>query len=252
MAKHSSLLFLLILLLFFSSQTLARETSRVAAAADLQVALPKIQQAFEAQYPEYRLQITYGSSGVFASQLRQGAPFELYFSANADYVRILHEAGLTQDAGTDYAQGKLAFYSLQPLKAETAEEALKLWLEANPQGKLSIANPSHAPYGVAAIGWLEHLELSLPSSRLVRGENAAQSVQFVLSGAASAGIVAWPLIYPRDLSGQAWLIPEEDHPPLQQRMVLMNTAGPAAAAFYAYLQEPEVIAKLQSFGFGAP
>lgn len=252
MARLYPLLLTLALLLVLSNQALAQKSSRVAAAADLQVALAAIQEDFEKQRPDYRLQITYGSSGVFASQLRQGAPFELYFSANADYVRILDEAGLTQSAGTDYAQGRLAFYSRQPLKAETAEEALKLWLEANPQGKLSIANPSHAPYGVAAIGWLEHLELPLPSSRLVRGENAAQSVQFVLSGAASAGIVAWPLIYPRDLSGQAWLISEEDHPPLQQRMVLMNNAGPAAQAFYAYLQEPEVIAKLQSFGFGAP
>lgn len=252
MAKHPLLLCCTLLLFSFSPSLLAQSTSRVAAAADLQVALAQIQQQFEAEHPDYRLQITYGSSGVFASQLRQGAPFELYFSANADYVALLYEAGLTQDAGTDYARGRLAFYSRQPLIAETAEAALHSWLDANPGSKVSIANPSHAPYGEAAIGWLEHLNVKLPASQLVRGENAAQSVQFVLSGATSAGIVAWPLIYPRDLSGQAWLIPEQDHPPLQQRMVLMNNAGPAAAAFYTYLQEPEVIAKLQSFGFGAP
>ena len=252
MAKPTLLLGTLVLLLVFSSSLLAQNTSRVAAAADLQVALAEVQKDFEAQNPDMRLQITYGSSGVFASQLRQGAPFELYFSANADYVAILHEASLTQDAGTDYAQGRVAFYSRQELDAATAEEALHAWLEANPKSKISIANPRHAPYGVAAIGWLDHLGLDLPDSQLVKGENAAQSVQFVLSGAASAGIVAWPLIYPRDLSGQAWLIPEEEHPPLQQRMVLMNNAGPAAEAFYAYLQKPEVIEQLQSFGFGAP
>ncbi|WP_404416317.1 molybdate ABC transporter substrate-binding protein [Marinospirillum sp.] len=252
MAKRYPLLCVLALLLFFNSPLFAQNTSRVAAAADLQVALPEIQKDFETLNPDLRLQITYGSSGVFAGQLRQGAPFELYFSANADYVAILHEAGLTRDAGTDYARGRLAFYSHRKLNAETAESALRTWLQSNAESKISIANPRHAPYGVAAMGWLEYMDLDLPDSQLVKGENAAQSVQFVLAGAVSAGIIAWPLIQPRQLEGQAWLIADDQHPPLQQSMVLMNNAGPAAEAFYTHLQKPEVIEKLQSFGFGAP
>lgn len=245
---------LLVALALYSIATAlaAAESSRVAAAADLQVALQDIQADFHHHHPEYRVQITYGSSGIFASQLRQGAPFELYLSAHADYVDHLNQAGLTRDSGSDYALGRLAFYSRQPLAAETAEEALQAWQQAHPQGRLAIANPRHAPYGVAAIGWLDQLDVPLTTAQLVQGENAAQSVQFVLSGAASAGILAWPLIYPRDLSGQAWLIPADDHPPLRQRMVLMNSAGPAAEAFYQYLRQPQVIEDLQRFGFEAP
>lgn len=250
------LLFLL-LLLCLPGALAANQTTpvRIAAAADLQLALTELARQFKAEYPQADLRITFGSSGVFATQLRQGAPFELYFSANADYVHILYEEGLTLDEGTDYAFGRLAFYTRDPLQADTAEQALAAWhQQARNTHKLSIANPRHAPYGVAAIGWLDQLGMEQAlKHRLVLGENAAQSVQFVLSGAARSGIVAWPLLASRDdLPGSRWLIPEDQHPPLQQRMVLMKNAGPAAHAFYHYLQTDAARQVFSHHGFGAP
>jgi molybdate transport system substrate-binding protein len=233
----------------------AAQPVRIAAAADLQIAMAELVDLFTQQHPQARLSVTYGSSGVFATQLRQGAPFELYFSANADYVHLLHQEGLTRDAGQDYAQGRLAFFSREPLTADSAETALRVWQQqARSTHKIAIANPRHAPYGVAAIGWLEQLGLDQELKyRLVLGENAAQSVQFVLAGAARSGIVAWPLLSTRkDLPGQAWLIPADQHPPLQQRMVLMNNASATAQAFYDFMSSPAAREQLLQYGFGAP
>lgn len=250
-------LFFLLLLLWLPVSVTGSQSApvRIAAAADLQKAMAELVDLFTQQHPQARLSVTYGSSGVFATQLRQGAPFELYFSANADYVQILHQEGLTLDAGQDYAQGRLAFYSRDPLTAADAQQALQLWhQQARSNHKLSIANPLHAPYGVAAIGWLEQLELDQElKDQLVLGENAAQSVQFVLAGAARSGIVAWPLLSARDdLPGQVWLIPEDQHPPLQQRMVLMNHASATAQAFYDFMSTPAARELLLHYGFGAP
>jgi len=246
-------LILFLLLLLLPAATVAQSPVRIAAAADLQLALKEVQELFH-QQTSHRVQITYGSSGVFTTQLRQGAPFELFFSAHADYVQMLYDDGLTLDQGTDYAQGRIAFFSRDPLDAEDAETALRAWLsDTNQSSRLAIANPSHAPYGVAAISWLQLLSLEEPlRGRQVLGENAAQAVQFALSGAARAGIVAWPLLKSRDLPGQAWLIPDTAHTPLRQRMVLMNNASPGAEAFYQFLQEKPALDILSTHGFGPP
>lgn len=245
------LVLMLVLPLQVSADTAT--TARVAAAADLQLALNQIRDRFE-QHSEHRIQITYGSSGVFTTQLRQGAPFELFFSAQADYVERLYADGLTLDQGSDYARGRIAFFSREPLDAADADTALTEWLSSSSRAsKLAIANPSHAPYGVAAISWLQTLDQEQAlQGRLVLGENAAQAVQFALSGAARAGIVAWPLLKGRDLPGQAWLIPETDHITLRQRMVLMQQASPAAVAFYHFLQGEEARSILAEHGFGPP
>ena len=247
------LLTLTALTLSFTSVAQSQSPARVAAAADLQLALKEVQELFH-QQSEHRVQVTYGSSGVFTTQLRQGAPFELFFSAQANYVEILYDDGLTLDQGTDYARGRIAFFSRDPLDATDAESALRAWLDnTDKSSRLSIANPSHAPYGVAAMSWLQTLSLEEPlRGRMVLGENAAQAVQFALSGAARTGIVAWPLLKSRDLPGQAWLIPETAHIPLRQRMVLMNNAGPAAKAFYQFLQEQPALDILSTHGFGSP
>jgi molybdate transport system substrate-binding protein len=243
----------LLLCLLTSAQALA--SARVAAAADLQLALREIAAQFQQAYPQHSISLTFGSSGVFTSQLLQGAPFELFFSADAAYIDRLESEGLVQGQAYDYAMGRIAFYSRQPLETDAADVAFQHWLDTRSDAsKLSIANPRHAPYGVAAMGWLSGLGKAEQVSRYrVLGENAAQAVQFVLSGAAEAGIVAWPLLKDReDLPGQAWLIPESDHPPLKQRVALMNNASPAAQAFFSYMQQPEAKQILVRYGFGLP
>lgn len=228
---------------------------RVAAAADLQLALPIILEEYEKINPDSNISITFGSSGVFTSQLRNGAPFELFFSANAEFIEILVKDELTLDEGIQYAFGRVAFMSLEPLAAESASQAILEWhLIAHPSHKLSIANPTHAPYGMAATDWLKYLSLeSTINSRLVLGENAAQSVQFVLAGAARSGIVAWPLIANRKNSAmQAWLIPEHEHIVLKQKMVLMKNASPIAMDFYQFMQTDKTRDILTEYGFGVP
>lgn len=236
-----------------SVQTLA--SARVAAAADLQLALREITDEFHQAFPQHDISLTFGSSGVFTSQLLQGAPFELFFSADAAYIDRLEAEGLVMGQPFDYALGRVAFYSRQLADADQASMAFQHWLDTRSDAsKLSIANPRHAPYGVAAMGWLTALgKVDEVSPYLVLGENAAQAVQFVLSGAAEAGVVAWPLLNGRDdLPGQAWLIPESEHPPLNQRVALMDNASQAAQALFDYIQQPEAKQILIRYGFGIP
>lgn len=245
----------IILLLVISFSVNANPVVRIAAAADLQLALPDVIEEFQKHNPKSNLSVTYGSSGVFTSQLRNGAPFELFFSANTDFVNILYKDGLTLSEGTQYAFGRLAFISSEQLTSESASEAILEWhhmMQSNQ--KLSIANPLHAPYGMAAVDWLKNISIeSLVQSRLVMGENAAQSVQFVLAGAARGGIVAWPLVANREsFQGQAWLIPQDEHIPLEQKMVLMNRASQTAKDFYQFMQTEKAQKVLSSHGFGVP
>jgi len=251
--RRFKLIFLTGLILFSSNYTLA--SARVAAAADLQLALREIVDQFQSDYPQHSISLTFGSSGVFTSQLLQGAPFELFFSADAAYIDRLEAEGLVKTTPYDYALGRIAFYSRASLDADSADEALQQWLASRSNAsKLSIANPRHAPYGVAAMSWLSGLnQAENVNSFRVLGENAAQAVQFVLSGAAESGVVAWPLLYGReDLPGQAWLIPETAHSPLNQRVALMNNASASAVALFDYIQQPSAKQTLKRHGFGIP
>ncbi|KAA0873712.1 molybdate ABC transporter substrate-binding protein [Nitrincola tapanii] len=244
-------LYLLILtgILSFASPSQA-ESFRVAAAADLQQAMPHLVAAFQQVYPQYEPQVTLGSSGVFSSQLRQGAPFQLFMSASSVYVEPLVAAGLTQDEGHIYAYGTLALVSRSPLHAESAQAALAAWQAKTSRPRLALANPRHAPYGQAAQDWL----LTQPKGQVllnsaVLGENAAQAVQFVFSGALEMGVLAWPLVQQRFPEASVWRIPPESHRLLDQRMVLMHSAGDAARAFYHFLQSKEARAIFQAQGF---
>ncbi len=244
---------LLLLSLLLSFQALA--STRIAAAASLQLALKEIAVQFNQAFPQYDISLTFGSSGVITSQVQQGAPFELFFSADVAHIDQLQSLGLVQGQPYDYALGRIAFYSRQTLSADAADSALKQWLEKrSPNAKLAIANPRHAPFGVAAMAWLSHIHpVEQASSFLVQGENVAQAVQFVLSGAAETGVVAWSLLKGReDLQGQTWLIPATEHPPLIQRVALIKGAGETAQVFFDYIQQPEAKQILTRHGFGLP
>lgn len=245
----------LLFIAFATTSQLSTASARVAAAADLQLALREMVDQFQASNPQHSISLTFGSSGVFTSQLLQGAPFELFFSADAAYIDRLESEGLVMGQPYDYALGRIAFYSRQMIETDQADSAFQHWLDTRSNtAKLSIANPRHAPYGVAAMGWLTGLgKAEQVRSYRVLGENAAQAVQFVLSGAAEAGVVAWPLLKGRDdLPGKAWLIPESEHPPLNQRAALMNNASEAAQAFFDYIQQPDAQHILIRYGFGIP
>ncbi|MCG6888066.1 MAG: molybdate ABC transporter substrate-binding protein [Gammaproteobacteria bacterium] len=230
--------------------------TRVAAAASLQFVLPEIAAAFHAR-TGHGLRITYGSSGNFRRQIEQGAPFELFLSADQAYVEALVEQGLTATAGRDYALGKIA--AIAPLAGRirlTPDLAgIAQAIAAGELEHFAIANPEHAPYGRAAREALTALGLwqSL-QPYLIRGENASQALQFATSGSSQGGIVPYALALVPAIAAnnQVVLLATANHQPLRQRMVLLKPAGPVAREFFAFMGASEAGAILQRFGFDLP
>lgn len=231
------------------------EVVKLAAASSLRPLMEVLIADYRQQQPATELRVTYGSSGVFSTQLQRGAPFEVFISADSRYLAPLLTQQLAQEPPYLLALGRLVFFSRDTLSAETAQEALEHWLaDSHPNAKLAIANPRHAPYGQAALEWLTHHALRpRVDARLVQGDNAAQAVQFVVTGAARVGILAWPLLIQHpSLPGQAWLIPMSAHADLDHHVVLMKGASEDAQQFYRFLQQPNVRLRLIEFGYGIP
>ncbi|MDP2214028.1 molybdate ABC transporter substrate-binding protein [Phenylobacterium sp.] len=228
----------------------------VAAAADLQFALPQALEAFRAQGGG-PLRLVFGSSGAFTAQIEQGAPFEIFLSADAAYVRRLAQAGLTDGEGAPYGRGRIVLFSPagSALKVDPQMVDLAAALADGRLRKLAIANPEHAPYGRAAREALIHAGLwEGAQSRLVLGENAAQAAQFAASGSAQGGLIAYSLALAPEFArrGTFALIPESFHQPLDQQMALLRGASATARAFYAFLQGPVAREVLARYGFVLP
>lgn len=226
----------------------------VAAASDLKFALERIAVDFERETGR-KLLLNFGSSGNFARQIRQGAPFELFLSADESFVNQLARDGLTRDAGSLYAVGRIALYAPAASKLPLDAQLAGLRAQLPRLGKFAIANPEHAPYGRAAREALQKLGLWEPlQSHLVIGENISQAAQYVTTGSADAGIVALSLAAAPELArqGRYVLLPADLHAPLRQRMVLTRNAGATAAAFYRHLQGQAARRVLASYGFTLP
>lgn len=232
----------------------AAEPARVAAASDLQFALPEIAEAFHASTP-YRVQLNFGSSGNYARQILQGAPLDLFLSADVTYVQRLADAGLTRDRGTLYALGRIALIVPAGSELPLDERLEGLRTHAAAVGRFAIANPVHAPYGRAAREALERLGLwEMLSERLVLGENVSQATQYVASGSAQAGITALSLARAGAVARRTrhLRLPDTLHQPLRQAMVLLRHARPAAAAFHHFLTSVAARSLLERHGFALP
>jgi molybdate transport system substrate-binding protein len=230
--------------------------TRVAAAADLRFTLEEIADRFATESGE-RVELIFGSSGLLARQIEEGAPFELFLSADETFVERLADAGWTRGRGALYAVGRIVLFAPigSPLAPEEGLEGLARLLAAELVPRFAIANPEHAPYGRAAEAALRaHGLWEAIRPRLVLGENVAQAAQFATTGNAVGGIVAYSLALAPGLRerGTYRLIPESAHPPLRQRMVLLARAGPLAERFYLHLQEPAARATLARWGFVLP
>jgi molybdate transport system substrate-binding protein len=228
---------------------------RVAAAADLKFAM----QDAAAQYEKRsgtKVDVTYGSSGNFFSQLQNGAPFDLFFSADIDYPRKLEAAGLAEP-GTlyEYAVGRIAIWTPADAKVDVTRLGWKTLLDPSVQ-KISIANPEHAPYGRAAVAALEKAGIyEQVKAKLVYGENISQAAQFVQSGNAQAGIVAMSLaVSPGMKDGKRWEIPADMHPAIEQAAILLKSAQnkDAARAFLEFVKSDTGRATLATYGFTFP
>lgn len=230
----------------------------VAAASSLQFALEEAAAQFT-QQTGHTLRLNFGSSGNFRRQIAQGAPFELFLSADEGFVQALYDEGYVDNAGVIYARGRLAWvqpagrYSVPSEQAPLAgvQEAITAWEEGQ-RLRIAIASPEHAPYGMAARDVLQKAGLWEASEPLrVQGENVSQAMQFALSDEARGGLVAYSLAVAPALAerSEAVLMPETWHTPLRQRMVLTPQAGEVAQAFYEWLQQADAKAIFETYGF---
>ncbi|MFN4160305.1 MAG: molybdate ABC transporter substrate-binding protein [Gemmobacter sp.] len=228
----------------------------VAAAADLQFAVEEIAVAFKAE-TGMEVRLSFGSTGNFARQIREGAPFQIFMAADEKFIFDLHKDGFAPTEGDLYALGRIVV-KVPPgstLPADGTLESLRVALAEGRITRFAIANPDHAPYGKRAREALQHAGLWEDIQPfLVLGENVSQAAQFALSGNAEGGIIALSLALApqlRDL-GTSDLVPEDFHEPLRQRMVLLNNSGEVAQAFYAYMNAPAAREIMERYGFVLP
>jgi molybdate transport system substrate-binding protein len=225
----------------------------VAAASDLQFAMQDITARFEKQTGK-RVKVVYGSSGNFFQQIQNGAPFDLFFSANLDYAKKLEPAGFAEP-GTlyKYATGKIVIWAPADSKVNL-KNGLRALLDPAVR-KIAVANPEHAPYGQAAVAAMKKENVyDRLEAKLVLGENISQTASFALSGSADVGIVALSLAVSPNMKGKGRYVevPTEDYPPIEQGCVLLRASQKkeAARAFLEFFKTPAVTELLRAYGFG--
>jgi molybdate transport system substrate-binding protein len=233
----------------------AAQTLAVAAASDLQSALPAIAQQFEKD-TGHKVALTFGSSGNFFTQIQNGAPFDVLMSADIDYPRQLERAGLAERGSLyEYATGRIVLWTRNDSGIDLGG-GLSVLASANVR-RVAIANPEHAPYGRAAVAAIRHEQLyDRVKDKLVLGENISQAAQFAESGNAGVGIIALSLALAPSLkrAGHYVEIPVAFHPAIEQAAVVVSASKQQAVArqFIAFLKTPASVRMLQSFGFALP
>jgi len=246
---------LVLLFVLLTLRSVYAQEIRVAAAADLKSALGEVSAQFQ-KLAGKKIDVIYGSSGNFYAQSQNGAPFDVFLSADIDYPRKLEAAGLAEP-GTlyEYAVGRIVIWMPGDARADLAKLGWKALLEPGVE-RIAIANPEHAPYGRAAVAALRNAGLyEQVRRRLVYGENIAQAAQFVASGSAQVGILALSLaVSPAMKEGKRWEIPANMHPPIEQGVVILKSAKDkeGAQAFLAFLKSDAGRKILESYGFMLP
>jgi molybdate transport system substrate-binding protein len=233
----------------------AAQEITVAAAADLQFAMQEVGARFQ-QESGKTVKLIYGSSGNFAQQLQNGAPFDMFFSANLDYPRQLEGAGLTEP-GTfyQYAIGKIVVWVPNASKLDVSS-GLKALLDPSIK-KIAIANPEHAPYGKAALAAMQKENIyEQVKDKFVLGENISQTASFVASGSADVGVVALSLALSPNMKdkGRYAEVPAGDYPAIEQACVIMRSSKnkDVAEQFLKFVQSLPIRDLLQKYGFATP
>jgi len=229
----------------------------IAAASSLRFALDDLVEGFRESHPDTGVAVTYGSSGNFYAQIQNGAPFDLYLTAEINYARQLVDAGLARpESFFVFADGRVALWV--PKNSPLDIEAIGLRVLRDPSVRqVSIANPAVAPYGIAAEEALRSGDLyDTVKPKFVLGESIAQALQFVESGAAQAGILALSLVVAPEVAGKGRhvLIPSDVHQRIEHGgVVLTNAAQPGAAeSFRAFLMSDAARPVLDRYGLAAP
>ncbi|PYS31300.1 MAG: molybdate ABC transporter substrate-binding protein [Acidobacteria bacterium] len=243
---------LLSLLCLIAAVPLHAEEFGVAAASDLNFAIKEIIQEFE-RNTGHKVRLTLGSSGNFYAQITNGAPFDVFLSADLNYPRQLERGGQAVLGSTFvYGIGRIALWVPPRSKIDLEKVGMQALLDPSVK-KIAIANPEHAPYGQAAIAAMEKAGVySLVKGKLVLGENISQAAQFVQSGAAEIGMIALSIALSEPMrSGKQWIVPTNTYPKLEQGAVLLKRAGPGARAFHEWLGGPQARRVFEKYGFNA-
>ncbi|MBU0806933.1 MAG: molybdate ABC transporter substrate-binding protein [Gammaproteobacteria bacterium] len=235
--------------LAFTGNALAEQV-QVAVAANFTAPLQAIAHAFESD-TGHSVLASFGATGQLYAQIRNGAPFEVFFSADERTAAKLEREGLgISGSRFTYAVGSLVLWSAQPGYLDGSDAVLK----ASPFRHLAMANPQAAPYGLAASQVLEALGLSATlKDKLVEGQSITQTHQFIATGNAELGFVALSQVYKDGQlsSGSAWRVPAELHTPIKQDALILKKGqhNPAALAFTEYLKGEKAAAIIQSYGY---
>lgn len=238
-----------------SGATAAADEILVAAASDLQYVLPEVAARFEKE-TGHKVRITFGSSGNFFSQITNGAPFDVFLSADAEYPRKLIAAGAADgDSLAAYGLGRIVLWAPQSSSLDL-NKGLAVLLSSGVK-KVALANPQHAPYGRAAVAALRHEGLyEQVRGKFVLGENISQTMHFIESGNADAGFVALSLATAPPVQGRGryWLVPQDFYPAIEQAAVVVSHSSrkKAAGAFLAFLRKPEIVELMRRYGFEPP
>ena len=228
----------------------------VAAAADLSAALPEIAAQYKKQTGQ-EIKLVFGASGNLATQIRNGAPFDAFFSADEEYPQQLIGEGLaSKDTLYRYAVGRLVLWVPNESPLDLPKLGIKALLDPSVK-KVSIANPATAPYGRAAASTLRHFgTYDQVSNRLVIGENISQAAQFVESGNAQAGLVALShaLAPAMKDKGRYWIVPLDSYPTLNQAAVVLSSSKQkdAARKFLEFVRSSAGASLLRDYGFSLP
>jgi len=250
---NAAKILVLTILIAISPRPFAAEKLTIAAASDLKFCLDEVVTSFKRTHTGADIDVIYGSSGNFKTQIEQGAPFDLYFSADIGFPRELAKAGLASSEVQAYAIGRLVLWS-------TTMDVSALHLADLTRAdihKIAIANPAHAPYGkraeeaLRASGIWERIE-----PKLVLGQNISQTAQFVQSGNAQVGIIALSLVLSPEMAGKGSysLVPDSLHQPLEQGFIVTSRAGgnALAKAFADYMGLPATRQLMARYGFALP
>jgi len=246
----------LALLLLSTGGLAAAQEIIVAAAADMSAALPQLAAAYTKETGQ-PVKLSFGSSGNLTNQIRNGAPFDVFFSADEEYPRQLIAEGLaSKDTLYRYAVGRLVLWVPSDSPLDLSKMGIKAVLDPSVK-KIAIANPATAPYGRAAEAALRHFAIyDQVSNRLVLGENVSQAAQFVESGNAQAGLIALSHALAPALKdkGRYWTVPLDAYPTLNQAVVVLSRSKhqDAARKFLEFLRGAEASSLLRSYGFSLP
>jgi len=240
------------LILSCSAAAFASEEITIAAASDLNFAFKDLIADYE-KATGNRVKLTLGSSGNFYAQIQNGAPFDLYFSADIGYPKKLEEAGLTVPGSLyRYAVGRIVVWRGNRSKLDVAQ-GIDVLRDLSIK-KIAIANPKHAPYGRAAVAAMEHYQVYDASrDKLILGENISQAAQFIESGACDIGIIALSLALAPTMkaAGAYWEIPAAAHPPIEQGAVILKASKhqDAAKQFLDYMKSSDGQDVMKRYGF---